>query len=100
MVLIAETENDMDANEVLDGWNHEDARKVLDAVRHAADGLITRGEMLAKLADAAGMTGPDGFEDLPAGVTFMSLDAVSPRTLHNAIAIAVGEANEQINNGR
>jgi hypothetical protein len=61
----------MDANDVLDGWKHEDARRVLDAVRHAADGLITKGEMLAKLADAAGLAGPDGFEDLPAGVTVL-----------------------------
>jgi hypothetical protein len=45
----------MDANEVLDGWNHEDARRVLDAVRHAADGMITEGEMIAKLKDASGV---------------------------------------------
>jgi hypothetical protein len=47
-------EDDMDANEALDGWNHEDARRVLDAVRHAADGLITEGEMIAKLKAASG----------------------------------------------
>jgi triphosphoribosyl-dephospho-CoA synthetase len=44
----------MDANEVLDGWHHEDAKQVLDAVKHAADGLITEGEMIAKLKDASG----------------------------------------------
>jgi hypothetical protein len=62
----------MDANEVLDGWHYEDAQQVLEAVRHAADGLITRSEMLVKLADAAGLTSPEGFEDLPSGVTVLS----------------------------
>jgi hypothetical protein len=45
----------MDANEVLDGWHYEDARQVLEAVKMAADGLITEGEMLAKLKDASGV---------------------------------------------
>jgi hypothetical protein len=45
----------MDASEVLDGWRYEDAKQALDAVRHAADGLITQGEMLAKLKGASGV---------------------------------------------
>ena len=45
----------MDANEVLDGWRYEDAKQALDAVRHAADGLITQNEMLAKLKGASGV---------------------------------------------
>jgi hypothetical protein len=45
----------MDANEVLDGWNYEDAHHVLEAVKMAADGLITEGEMLGKLKDASGV---------------------------------------------
>jgi hypothetical protein len=48
-------EDTMDANEVFDGWRYEDAKQALDAVRHAADGLITEGEMLAKLKDASGV---------------------------------------------
>ena len=49
----------MDANEVLDGWKHEDAQQVLEAVRMAADGLITEGEMLGKLKV---VTGVEAFE--------------------------------------
>ena len=45
----------MDANEVIEGWHPEDARQVLDAVKMAADGMITEGEMLAKLKDASGV---------------------------------------------
>jgi hypothetical protein len=44
----------MDANEVLDGWKHEDAQRLLEAVRMAADGMITEGEMIAKLKAASG----------------------------------------------
>jgi hypothetical protein len=49
----------MDAGDVLDGWNTEDARKVLEAVRMAADGMITEGEMIAKLKI---VTGVEAFE--------------------------------------
>ena len=45
----------MEAHEVLNGWHYEDAKQVLDAVKRAADGLITEGEMIAKLKDAAGV---------------------------------------------
>jgi hypothetical protein len=61
----------------------------------AADGLITKSEMLTKIADAAGVT---HFEDLPEGVTVLGFDDVG--ALHNAIANAVGEANERINTRR
>ena len=43
----------MDGNDVLDGWNHEDARKVLEAVKMAADCMITEGEMVTKIKLAA-----------------------------------------------
>jgi hypothetical protein len=45
----------MDANQVLEGWEYQDAQTVLDAVRQAADGLITEGEMLTKLKAATGV---------------------------------------------
>ena len=45
----------MNVNEVLDGWHYEDAHQVLEVVKMAADGLITEGEMLAKLKDASGV---------------------------------------------
>jgi hypothetical protein len=54
-VWTPEQEDRMDANEVLDGWNYEDAHQVLEAVKMAADGLITEGEMLGKLKDASGV---------------------------------------------
>jgi hypothetical protein len=46
----------LDANEVIAGWHPEDARQVLEAVQMAADGMITKNEMLAKIMDAAGVT--------------------------------------------
>jgi hypothetical protein len=56
----------MDANDVLDGWNHEDAQRVLEAVRMAADGLITEGEMLGKLKTAGHKADlPNGDQDTP-----------------------------------
>jgi hypothetical protein len=47
----------MDANEVISGWQPDDARQVLEAVKMAADGMITKNEMLTKIMDAAGVTG-------------------------------------------
>ena len=38
----------------LDGWNHNDAKQVLAAVRMAADGLITEREMVTKLEGITG----------------------------------------------
>jgi hypothetical protein len=48
-------EDDMGADEVIEGWHPEDVRQVLEAVKMAADGLITESEMLAKLKDASGV---------------------------------------------
>jgi hypothetical protein len=41
--------------EMLDSFKQRDAANILQAVRHAADGLITEGEMLTKLKDASGV---------------------------------------------
>ena len=46
----------MDANEVIEGWHPEDARQVLEAVKMAADGMITKNEMFTKIMNAAGIT--------------------------------------------
>jgi hypothetical protein len=40
--------------DAFDGWNHNDAKKVLDAVAQARDGLITEGEMVKKLEKISG----------------------------------------------
>ena len=45
----------MDAHEAITGWQPEDAQRVLDAIRMAADGLITEGEMVGKLKIAMGV---------------------------------------------
>lgn len=50
----------LDANEVISGWHPEDARQVLEAVKMAADGMITKDEMLTKIMDAAGV---EAFEE-------------------------------------
>jgi hypothetical protein len=63
----------------------EDAHRVLEAVKMAADGLITKSEMLAKIADAAGVT---HFEDVPEGATVLGFEDLG--ALHNAIGAAVG----------
>jgi hypothetical protein len=54
------TDQTQDANEVISGWNPEDARQVLEAVKMAADGMITKNEMLTKIMDAAGV---EAFEE-------------------------------------
>jgi len=40
--------------DAFDGWNHEDAKRVLATVRMAADGMITEGEMVRKLEKITG----------------------------------------------
>ena len=54
------TDQTLDANEVIEGWHPEDARQVLEAVKMAADGMITKNEMLTKIMDAAGV---EAFEE-------------------------------------
>ena len=41
--------------EMLDGFKVRDAANILQAVKMAADGMITEGEMLAKLKGASGV---------------------------------------------
>ena len=50
----------MDVNEAIEGWNPANAQKVLEAVKMAADGMITKNEMLTKIMDAAGV---EAFEE-------------------------------------
>jgi hypothetical protein len=40
--------------DVFDGWNHNDAKQVLDAVAQARDGAITESEMVKKLEQITG----------------------------------------------
>jgi|GraSoi_2013_40cm_1033754.scaffolds.fasta_scaffold167118_2 hypothetical protein len=41
--------------EMLDSFKPRDAANILEAVKMAADGMITEGEMLAKLKNASGV---------------------------------------------
>jgi hypothetical protein len=41
--------------EMLDSFKPRDAASILQAVKMAADGMITENEMLAKLKDASGI---------------------------------------------
>ena len=50
----------IDANDAIEGWNPANAQKVLEAVKMAADGMITKNEMLTKIMDAAGV---EAFEE-------------------------------------